>query len=334
VRGIRFEAEGRAHVVPLPTPTAGPGEVVIEVTSTGVCGSDLAALRGKHSFRKPPLISGHEAGGIVHATGEGVTSAAIGDRVVIDPQRVCGDCPKCRSGRYHLCPNKQMLGISEWDGSFADFVTVPEYTLIPAPADVRDEHLALAEPIAVAAHAVKRVSLDHVERALVLGGGTIGSLITRVLSARGVPVVDVVEPRDFLRPTLAAMGATAVHAPDELPTGGKERYDAIFIAAGVPALLEVAFDRITTGGTIVQVAVFAAGHEIPVGQLQVQEISFLGTAMYVRDDFIEALELMAAYPEIADLLVTHTATLEDGAELINQMAARGPGDVLKLVMIP
>lgn len=334
MRGIRFESTGQAHVVPLPTPAAGPGEVIVKVTSTGVCGSDLAALSGKHIFRIPPLISGHEAGGIVHAIGDGVTGISVGDRVVIDPQRVCGTCTKCLTGRYHLCPSKQMLGISEWDGSFADLVTVPAYTLIPAPAAVKDEHLALAEPIAVAVHAVNRVDLSEVSRALVLGGGTIGSLIARVLSARGVETVDVVEPRSFLSATLTALGASTVYEPAALPEDDEHQYDAVFVAAGVPSLLDTAFDRIATGGTIVQVAVFATGHAVPVGQVQVKEISFLGTAMYVRQDFVEALEIMARYPDIADLLVTRIATLEEGAELITTMAASGPGDILKLVMVP
>ena len=306
----------------------------MKVTSTGVCGSDLSALRGEHIFRRPPLISGHEAGGIVHAVAEGVTGVRVGDRVVIDPQRVCGSCEKCTSGRYHLCPRKQMLGISEWDGSFADLVRVPSYTLIPAPDDVKDEHLALAEPIAVAVHAVHRVDLTTVERALVLGGGTIGSLITRVLSARGVAQVDVVEPRGFLAPTLASMGATAVHDPASFAQLDAADYDAVFIAAGVPALLETAFERVGTGGTVVQVAVFKTSLPVPVGELQVKEISFLGTAMYVRQDFIEALEIMARYPGIADLLVSRSTSLEEGAELVNQMAAHGPGDILKLVMTP
>lgn len=334
MRGVRFETTGHAHVVPLPEPEPGADEVVVKVTSTGVCGSDLSALRGEHIFRRPPLISGHEAGGIVHAVGAGVGDARVGDRVVIDPQRVCGSCAKCTSGRYHLCPRKQMLGISEWDGSFADFVRVPAYTLIPAPDDVKDEHLALAEPIAVAVHAVNRTDLTAVDRALVLGGGTIGSLITRVLSARGVKQVEVVEPREFLAPTLTSMGATAVHDPTSFGQHDPAAYDAVFIAAGVPALLETAFESIGTGGTIVQVAVFKSSLPVPIGELQVKEISFLGTAMYVRQDFIEALEIMARYPGIADLLVSRSTSLEDGTALVNQMASSGPGDILKLVMVP
>lgn len=334
MRGIRFEANGQAQVVPLSEPTPGPEDVVVRVTSTGVCGSDLSALAGTHIFRKPPLISGHEAGGVVHSVGEDVEGVRPGERVVIDPQRVCGRCATCRSGRYHLCPSKQMLGISEWDGSFADLVAVPAYTLIPAPDGVRDEHLALAEPIAVAAHAVGRADLTHAARALVLGGGTIGSLIVRVLSDRGVPVVDVVEPREFLTPTLRTMGATSVFAPEEFAERGGDLYDTIFIAAGVPSLVDTAFDNVATGGTIVQVAVFKSGHEIPIGELQVKEVSFLGTAMYVRDDFITALGVLERHPDLADLLVSRTVSLEVGADLITTMAAEGPGDILKLVLIP
>src|SRR5690606_12620768 len=97
-----------------------------------------------------------------------------------------------------------------------------------------------AEPIAVAAHAVSRVDLDGVQRALVLGGGTIGSLVTRVLSDRGVATVDVVEPREFLASTLLSMGATAVHRPEEF-SAQETLYDVVFVAAGVPVLLGVAF---------------------------------------------------------------------------------------------
>lgn len=333
MRGIRFDTDRQAQVVPLPEPIPGPRDVVVKVTSTGVCGSDLSALAGTHIFRTPPLISGHEAGGIVHAVGKDVTGIHEGDRVVIDPQRVCGACPKCLAGRYHLCPSKQMLGITEWDGSFADLVAVPDYTLIPAPPAVRDEHLALAEPIAVAAHAVSRVDLEGVQRALVLGGGTIGSLVTRVLSDRGVATVDVVEPREFLASTLLSMGATAVHRPEEF-SAQETLYDVVFVAAGVPVLLGVAFDAVTTGGSIVQVAVFNSEHPVPVGELQVKEISFVGTAMYVREDFVSALEVLERHPDLADLLVSRTVSLEDGAELITRMAAEGPGDILKLVMVP
>lgn len=332
MRGIRFETDGTAHVVELPKPSPGPDEVVVRVTSTGVCGSDLSALRGTHLFRVPPLISGHEAGGVVDSVGADVHDYQPGDRVVIDPQKPCGECALCQSGKYHLCPSKLMLGVAEWDGSFADFVALPAYTLIPAPDAVADEHLALAEPLAVAAHAVRQLGDRELGNCLVLGGGTIGSLITRVLADRGATVT-VCEPRAFLAEVLQGLGATeVVTSTDELDP--ERRFESIFIAAGVPALVDAAFAALAQGGAVVQVAVFKDAQPVHIGQLQVREQALLGTAMYQRSDFMTALEIMARHSDIPERIVSRITSLEEGAELITKMAAEGPGDILKLVMVP
>lgn len=331
MRGIRFDVDQTASVVQLEKPEPGEGQVIIRVTSTGVCGSDLSALSGHHLFRIPPLISGHEAGGVVESIGASVDGVSIGQRVVIDPQKPCDSCDFCESGKYHLCPKKLMLGVAEWDGSFADYVEVPAYCLIEAPESVLDEHLALAEPIAVAAHAVRQLSGREYSTALVLGGGTIGSLITRVLADEGVDVT-VSEPRAFLHSKLLEMGATRVVSPSDLPEGLK--YDAVFIVAGIPELVSLAFERLKPGGAAVQVAVFNQEVPIHVGKLQVAEQAFVGTAMYQKEDFTRALELLAKYPSIPEVLVSKICGLEEGAEIITKMAKSGPGDILKLVLVP
>ncbi len=330
MKAIKFETNGLAHVVEVPVPTPASGNVVVQVTSAGVCGSDLSALRGTHLFRKPPLLSGHEGGGIVVAVADDVSGTAIGSRVVIDPQKPCGTCELCVTDQYHLCTNKVMLGVPEWDGCFADFVEVPEYTLVPAPSDIPNEYLALAEPVAVAAHAVGRT--DHVQRAtaLVLGGGTIGSLITRVLSDAGSRVT-VSEPREFLKDTLLQLGAGTVVTPAELP---EELFDVVFVAAGVDALVDQAFAHCKRGGSIVQVAVFDREVPIHVGKLQVAEQSFIGTATYQKRDFAKALAILDRYPNIPELIVSRISSMEEGAELITSMAANGPGDILKLLIVP
>ncbi|WP_054952695.1 zinc-dependent alcohol dehydrogenase [Flaviflexus massiliensis] len=331
MRAIKFDTNREATVVEIERPEPRPGQVVVRVTSTGVCGSDLSALSGHHLFRKPPLISGHEAGGIIDAVGEGVDGFDIGDRVVIDPQKPCGECDFCERGLYHLCPQKVMLGVAEWDGSFADFVEVPAYTLIPAPDGVADEHLALAEPIAVAAHAVRQLAEKSYQTALVLGGGTIGSLITRVLSDNGV-VVTVSEPREFLHPKLKDLGASTVAVPGEIEPESK--FDVVFIVASIAQLVQTALDHLKPGGSIVQVAVFNEEVPIHIGKLQVAEQSFHGTAMYQKEDFARALELLAKYADLPDLLISKITSLEEGAPLITGMAKKGPGEILKLILVP
>lgn len=332
MRGIRFEPSGLAHVVELPVPKPGVDQAVIKVTSTGVCGSDLSALKGTHLFRVPPLISGHEAGGIVSSVGSAASGFRVGDRVVIDPQKPCGSCRYCKSGKYHLCPSKIMLGVTEWDGSFADYVRVPAYTLIPAPDSIADRYLALAEPLAVAAHAVRQLGDRALDQCLVLGGGTIGSLITRVLSDRGAHVT-VCEPRESLMATLKLMGAGGV-VPGVANLGSDDHFDSIFVAAGVPALIDAAFEHLSPGGAVVQVAVFKNPALVHVGLLQVREQALLGTAMYQREDFLTALQILDRHPDLPDVIVSRVTGLEEGAEIITEMAKSGPGEILKLIMVP
>lgn len=335
MRAVRFEPNGSAHVVDIPHPLPSAGDVVIRVTSTSVCGSDLAALRGTHPFRVPPLISGHEAGGIVDAVGPGVTRVAVGDRVVVEPQRPCWACALCTEGRYHLCPKKQMLGIAEWDGSFADYVAVPEYTLLHAPSEIPNHALALAEPLAVACHAVRQVRGDvHGGRHLVLGGGAIGGLIAHVLAQADPAALVVSEPRESNHDMLHAMGATEVRPRLDGLVERAGRFDTVFIAAGVPALAKEAFRHVESGGSIIQVAVFNIDVPIPAGELQVREIAFNGTAMYTREDFERALELLAIDADTPQRIVSRRVDLEEGAQIITDMVADGPGDIIKLLMEP
>lgn len=337
MRAMQFDVDGTAAVIDVAVPSPGPQDVIVKVLSTGACGSDLAALRGTHPFRFPPLISGHEAGGVVESVGSAVQSISPGDRVAIEPQRPCWSCELCSNGQYHVCPRKQMLGIAEWDGSFAEFVSVPDYTIVPVPDAIPDYALAVVEPLAVAAHAVRQVGLiDPAGRTLkhlILGGGTIGGLIAAVLAQQHPGQITVVEPRDHVAPVLRALGADEVRKP-EAGLDEDERYDTVFVAAGVPELLRTGVRAVRSGGTVVQVAVFNKDVPIPVGELQVREITLAGTAMYTREDFHAAAEMMVAAPSIAEAIVTHRTSLEEGAELITRMAADGPGEIIKLIMEP
>lgn len=333
MQGIEFTEDGTAHVRDLPQPTAGPGEAVIRVTSAGVCGSDISALHGTHPFRKPPLISGHEVGGVIDQIDPDSAGALqVGSRVVIDPQWPCQTCDLCTRGDYHLCTSKTMLGVATWPGGLADFVKVPTFTLVPAPAELDTSLLSFAEPVAVAVHAVRRAgSLDGVRTALVIGGGTIGTLISAVLSAQAPDVkITVAEPRESLHQLLALAGAhTTVADSEQLPGNA---FDLVFLAAGVPELLNTAVTSAITGGTVVQVAVFKGSHPTPVGDLQIREITMVGTATYTKDDIAEALEVILAKPELVEAMVTFTEDWTDAADRITAIARDGAGDVMKLMV--
>ncbi|MFK5635882.1 MULTISPECIES: zinc-binding dehydrogenase [unclassified Ornithinimicrobium] len=317
----------------MPRPTAGPGEAVVRVTSAGVCGSDISALHGTHPFRKPPLISGHEVGGVIEEIGpDAPEPLKVGARVVIDPQWPCQTCELCVRGDYHLCTDKTMLGVPTWPGGLADLVKVPTFTLVPAPDSLDSSLLSFAEPVAVAVHAVRRAGqLGGVRKALVLGGGTIGTLITAVLSTQAPHLdITVAEPRRPLHDLLSTAGATTtVEDAEQLPGS---TYDLVFLAAGVPSLVGTAVKSAATGGTVVQVAVFGSAHPTPIGDLQIREITMTGTATYTKDDIAAALQVIEAKPDLVQRMVTFTEDWTDAARLITKFAAEGPGDVMKLIV--
>lgn len=333
MQAIEFAQDGTASVREIPKPTAGPGEAVVRVTSAGVCGSDISALHGTHPFRKPPLISGHEVGGIIdHIDPESAGPLEAGSRVVIDPQWPCQTCALCTRGDYHLCTSKTMLGVPTWPGGLADYVKVPVFTLVSAPEELDTSLLSFAEPVAVAVHAVRRVaSLEGVRSALVLGGGTIGTLITAVLSAQAPELeITVAEPRAQMHEMLSLAGATSTVADsDDLPGNA---FDLVFLAAGVPELLQTAIASAATGGTVVQVAVFKGSHPTPVGDLQIREITMIGTATYTKGDIAEALRVILAKPELVERMVTFTEDWADAASQITTIARDGAGEVMKLIV--
>lgn len=333
MQAIEFAQDGTASVREVDKPTAGPGEAVVRVTSAGVCGSDISALHGTHPFRKPPLISGHEVGGVIEEIDQASSGGLeVGSRVVIDPQWPCQSCDLCTRGDYHLCTQKTMLGVAAWPGGLADYVKVPVFTLVPAPDALDASLLSFAEPVAVAVHAVRRAgALDGVRTALVLGGGTIGTLITAVLSTQAPEVeITVAEPRESLHELLDLAGAaTSVPDAEQLPGNA---FDLVFLAAGVPDLVDTAVTSAATGGTVVQVAVFSGSHPTPVGDLQIREITLTGTATYTKDDIAEALDVIAANPDLVDRMVTFTADWTDAAARITAIASDGPGDVMKLMV--
>ena len=159
--------------MPEPQITAG-NMVKIQVKATGICGSEVHAYHGRHAWRVPPLVSGHEFAGIICEVGNDVTAYKVGDRVTAEPQYGCGHCDLCESGNYNLCADKKILGATYWSGSFGEYVVVPEQCVIPLASNVSFEQGALIEPLAVGMHAVRTHEVGRDSTIAVIGCGTIG----------------------------------------------------------------------------------------------------------------------------------------------------------------
>lgn len=189
MRAVRLYAKGDLRVEMIDQPKApAAGEVTLAVRMAGICGSDLHNYLTGAWISRSPSVAGHEFTGIITALGEGVVHVALGDRVVVDSRHVCGICPACRAGRGQVCEKLGFLG-EVIDGGFAEAVTLPGRNVLMAPDGVPDRHLAMAEPLAVALHALHRLAPLPGALVIVTGCGPIGGLVALLASRAGHPIV-------------------------------------------------------------------------------------------------------------------------------------------------
>jgi threonine dehydrogenase-like Zn-dependent dehydrogenase len=199
MRGLRLEdAPSLRADLPVPTPTS--GEALVRVRLAGVCGTDLAILRGYVSFRG---VMGHEFVGEIAAAPD--APQREGQRVVGEINVVCGHCAHCLAGRGSHCERREVLGIRGRDGAFAQYLTLPLANLHPVPDEVSDEAAAFTEPLAAALQITRQVHVRPGQRVLVVGAGRLGQLIAQVLRLTGCDLM-VVARRERQRALLTAAG--------------------------------------------------------------------------------------------------------------------------------
>ena len=229
------------------TPKANPGEVVIHVKATGICGSDIPRVNGTAAHYYP-IILGHEFSGVVAEIGEGVTNVKIGDRVTAAPLIPCMTCDDCQKGNFSLCKHYKFIGSSLF-GSFADFVKAPAMNVVKFNENVGFIQSAFFEPATVALHGIKCAHYHGGESVAILGGGTVGLFTmqwAKILGARRVVVFDISDSRLELAKRLGADECINTTSPDFISaamqiTGGKG-YGFVFETAGQNATMNMAFD--------------------------------------------------------------------------------------------
>lgn len=306
-----------------PLPDA--GEVVVRVRSCGVCGSDLHFFHG--GFPPPPVCPGHEISGEVVDVGAGGGTLHAGDRVTVEPLVVCRECWACRTGNYQQCTQLRVLG-TMLDGGFAEYLRVPAYTLFPLPAAVDFEVGALAEPLAVAVHAVRVANVGLGDRVLVLGAGTIGLLSIAAAKAAGACEVWITARHAQQSAAAAALGATRVfsgpEAADELSAQTRSHAVDVVVetVGGAADTINDGVHVVRRGGCVAVLGVFTTAPSLNAIALVVKEVRLIGSLTYGRPgpraDFDVALGLLADQPERFRQLITHRFPL---AEIARGFAA-------------
>ncbi|MEU6094623.1 L-idonate 5-dehydrogenase [Streptomyces sp. NPDC047079] len=309
--GCVIHGRGDLRVDELPVPEPGPGEALVAVRYGGVCGSDLHYWRhgGVGDFRlREPMVLGHEVVGTVVSYGEGASGPAAGTAVAVHPATPCGVCPECTDGRPNVCRDTRYLGSAarhpHVQGAFAARVAVPAGQLRPLPAGLAPRRAALAEPLAVAMHAVRRAGAVAGRRVLVTGAGPIGCLVVAAAKAAGAASVTVTDLLPRALEFAAAAGAdTLVRADDPDDAGWPADVDVAVEASGVAAGLDTCLRLVRRGGVVVQLGMLPPGRSPFAGNLVVSREIELRGAFRFGAEFDDALRLLAAEPAF-DALVT------------------------------
>ncbi|MBI4055385.1 MAG: zinc-binding dehydrogenase [Elusimicrobia bacterium] len=288
----------RLEEVPTPKPAA--GEVLVKVAACGVCHTDLHYIdHGTPTFKKPPLVLGHEASGTVEETGAEVASFKKGDRILIPAVFTCGNCEYCRTGRENICRNMVMLG-NHRDGAYAEYVCVPAKDLIPLPPEVPlEEGAIIADAVSTPYHALKnRANLRAGDTLVVFGCGGVGMNLVQLAAAMGGIVIGV----DIAQAKLEmakSLGATAVVNAAEVPDIDKEvrkltggGVDIAIEAIGDPKTLEQAFHCLKTGGRLIVLGYCDGPLSLPAGKIMFREMEILGSLGCRPADYPRIVELV------------------------------------------
>ncbi|WOT37949.1 L-idonate 5-dehydrogenase [Streptomyces coeruleorubidus] len=299
--GCVIHGQGDLRVAELPVPEPGPGQALVAVRYGGVCGSDLHYWRhgGVGDFRlREPMVLGHEVVGTVVEYGADASGPAPGAAVAVHPATPCGLCPECSDGRRNICRDTRYLGSAarfpHVQGGFAAHVVVPCEQVRALPEGLELRRAALAEPLSVALHAVRRAGEVAGRHVLVTGAGPIGCLVVAAAKAAGAVRVTVTDlmPEALEYARIAGAG-TLVRAGDPDDPGWPSEVDVAIEASGVAAGLDACLRRVRRGGVVVQLGMLPAGHGAFAGNLVVSREIELRGAFRFDEEFDQALELLA-----------------------------------------
>lgn len=315
-----------------------PGEAVVSVRAVGICGSDLHGYTGESGRRTPPMVMGHEATGDVIALGSDAPKDWAGRRVVIQPFLACGTCDQCLSGAINLCRNRRFLG-GNTNGAMAERITIPASNLLPLPEALSYVNGSLAEPLAVAIHAIRQAGALIGKSVLIVGCGPIG-LLTLIAARRAgagcVVMTDVIPKRLAIARALGAAAALDPTADNwraalgEVIHSERAEVDVAFDAVGVQPTFQQAIDALRPGGTLIAIGGWRSVN-LNLSQLVAREISLRGTFNFTPAEFADSLNLLAEGYFDPSTLVSSTHAMADGASVFADLS-QSQADAIKVVL--
>jgi L-iditol 2-dehydrogenase len=323
----------------IPTPTIGPGEILVKVIASGICGSDVMEW---YRIRKAPLVLGHEITGEIAEIGEGVKHYKIADRAFVSHHIPCNTCHYCLRGCHTAC---ETLHTTNYDpGGFAEYIRVPALNVdrgvFLLPDEISYEDGVFIEPLACVVRGQRLANLQPGQSILILGSGISGLLhllLARTLGAGNIIATDISEYRLQMA---REFGADAViHAKEDIPARVRDinkgrLADLVIVCAGAPAAFTQALQSVDRGGTILCFATTEPGVDlsVPINEFWRNEIKLMPSYGNSPLDATVAIELIRSGRVPVGKMITHRLPL-DKAGIGFRLVAEG-GDSLKVIIEP
>jgi L-iditol 2-dehydrogenase len=327
----------------VPIPERGPEDVLVSVKACGICGSDVHGMDGSTGRRRPPVIMGHEAAGVIAEVGTGTTNWKPGDRVTFDSTTYCGRCDFCRTGHINLCNRRRVFGVScedyRQDGAFAEYVAVPQHILYRIPEALTFEQAALVEPLSIAFHAARRTPLTINDTAVVVGAGMIGLTLIQTVRVAGcgrIIAADIAQDKLALAAKLGANDTVDCADGKALEkilqlTHGRGA-DVAFEAVGVAATVDLAVRCVRKGGAVTLVGNVSPTVPLPLQIVVTRELTLNGSCASAGE-YPACLDMMARGAVQTEPLLSAVAPLAEGVTWFDRLYAKEPG-LVKVVLCP
>ena len=336
MKAIKVIEPFKVEIVDVPKPEIkNDDDVIVRITSGGICGSDIGIYNGTNSLATYPRLIGHEFGGIVTETGKNVTSVKAGDKVAVDPVISCGHCYACRVGRHNVWSTLEVMGVHR-DGGFAEFVCAPEANIHKFHKDFDESFLGLVEPFTIGVEINRRGQITKGDKVLIMGSGPIGIAAMQVAKRNGAEVIMTDLVKERLHKALS-MGADEVVLVSEenleerlLKFTDGEGIPVIVDTVCIPSSFEQSVQLACPAGRIVVLGLKNVPSQITMADITKKELTIAGSRLNNNcfDEVIAGFEDGTLHPE---QLMTKSYNYKDIMEALT-MITEHPQDVLKLVL--
>ncbi len=336
----RYYGAGDIRIEEMPVPEPGPGELVVRIRASGICGSDVM-----HWYRegRGPVVLGHEIGGEIAAAGEGVTAYRPGDRVSASHHVPCNTCRYCRSGHHTVCDTLRKTNF--YPGGFAEYVRLPQINVdrgvYPLPEGMSFEEATFIEPLACVYRGQRTAGMRIGQSILVIGSGISGLLHVQLAKVLGAALVVSTDISEFRLNASRGLGADGViHAGDDVPKAFREMNggrpaDIVILTAGAEGAISQAFRSVDRGGTVLFFAPAGKGVSVPLPVNELfwrNEITITSSYAANYKEHMISMELIRQGRVKVQDMITHRLPLAETARGFGLVEKAG--ESLKVIITP